>query len=142
MSTVHILNAPKTRFGKGKMERSRDELNQEAMFQPPNSTPQPAHGASSALEKVLCNTSLPPLKRLWVASWIEIRLLFRLAAPAVMVYFINSFMSISTRIFSGHLGNLEFAAASLGNQGIQLFAYGLLVRMTHYRARRFCQIYT
>ncbi|XP_022886491.1 protein DETOXIFICATION 40-like isoform X1 [Olea europaea var. sylvestris] len=111
------------------MERSRDELNQEAMFQPPNSTPQPAHGASSALEKVLCNTSLPPLKRLWVASWIEIRLLFRLAAPAVMVYFINSFMSISTRIFSGHLGNLEFAAASLGNQGIQLFAYGLLLGM-------------
>ncbi|KAL2467146.1 MATE efflux family protein [Abeliophyllum distichum] len=103
------------------MERSEDEST--------NSTPRPAHEASSALEKVLCDTSLPWLKRLRMASWIEIRLLFRLAAPAIMVYLINNSMSISTRIFSGHLGNLEFAAVSLGNQGIQLFAYGLLLGM-------------
>jgi MATE family multidrug resistance protein len=36
-------------------------------------------------------------------------------------------MSLSTRVFAGHLGNLELAAASLGNSGIQLFAYGLMV---------------
>ncbi|KAK1422601.1 hypothetical protein QVD17_17886 [Tagetes erecta] len=38
-------------------------------------------------------------------------------------------MSMSTRIFSGQLGNLELAAASLGNSGIQLFAYGLMLGM-------------
>jgi len=56
------------------------------------------------------------------------RLLVRLAAPAVLVYMINYLMSMSTQIFSGHLGTLELAAASLGNTGIQIFAYGLMVR--------------
>ncbi|GMP75466.1 hypothetical protein CsSME_00032544 [Camellia sinensis var. sinensis] len=64
-----------------------------------------------------------------LASWIELKILFRLAGPAVMVYLINNAMSMSTRIFSGHLGNLELAAASLGNSGIQLFAYGLMLGM-------------
>lgn len=36
---------------------------------------------------------------------------------------------MSTQIFSGHLGNLELAAASLGNTGIQVFAYGLMLGM-------------
>jgi hypothetical protein len=40
---------------------------------------------------------------------------------------INYLMSMSTQIFSGHLGTLELAAASLGNTGIQVFAYGLMV---------------
>ncbi|XP_071721796.1 protein DETOXIFICATION 40-like [Rutidosis leptorrhynchoides] len=38
-------------------------------------------------------------------------------------------MSMSTQIMSGHLGNLELAAASLGNNGIQVFAYGLMLGM-------------
>lgn len=42
---------------------------------------------------------------------------------------INYLMSMSTQIFSGHLGNLELAAASLGNTGIQVFAYGLMLGM-------------
>lgn len=82
----------------------------------------------SQLEKVLANTELPFFKRLRLATWIELKLLFRLAAPAVFVYFINNFMSLSTRVFCGHLGNLQLAAASLGNSGIQLFAYGLMVQ--------------
>ncbi|CAN4083798.1 unnamed protein product [Withania somnifera] len=36
---------------------------------------------------------------------------------------------MSTQIFSGQLGNLQLAAASLGNQGIQLCAYGLMLGM-------------
>nr|GMC89822.1 protein DETOXIFICATION 40-like [Ipomoea batatas] len=87
------------------------------------------HGGSSELEKVLSDTQLPYFQRLKSASWIELRLLFRLAGPAVMVYLINNSMSLSTRIFSGQLGNLQLAAASLGNSGIQLFAYGLLLGM-------------
>lgn len=92
------------------------------------------HGVDCRLEKVLSDTQLAKYRRLWLASCIELRLLFRLAAPAVFVYLINNAMSLSTRVFCGHLGNLELAAASLGNGGIQLFAYGLMVRFNPRRS--------
>ncbi|KAI3741041.1 hypothetical protein L1987_58708 [Smallanthus sonchifolius] len=88
-----------------------------------------AHGGSADLERVLSDTETPLIRRLTTASRIELNLLYKLAAPAVMVYLINNSMSLSTRIFSGQLGNMELAAASLGNQGIQLFAYGLMLGM-------------
>ncbi|CAL9205024.1 protein DETOXIFICATION 40-like [Musa acuminata AAA Group] len=88
-----------------------------------------AHGASGQLEIVLNDASIPWARRMWLASLIEMKLLVFLAAPAVMVYMINYVMSMSTQIFSGHLGNLELAAASLGNTGIQIFAYGLMLGM-------------
>ncbi|XAR65635.1 hypothetical protein NMG60_11009808 [Bertholletia excelsa] len=110
-----------------------DELYQPILQPPPPpetfSASVAANDSRSELEKVLSDNHLPVLKRLRLAGWIELNLLFRLAAPAVMVYMINNAMSISTRIFSGHLGNLELAAASLGNNGIQLFAYGLMLGM-------------
>jgi len=83
--------------------------------------------SSIELESVLSDTEMPYFKRFRRATWIESKLLCRLAAPAVVVYMINYLMSMSTQIFSGQLGNLELAAASLGNTGIQLFAYGLMV---------------
>ncbi|XP_030491963.2 protein DETOXIFICATION 40 [Cannabis sativa] len=88
-----------------------------------------AHSSDSRLEKILSDTELPLTNRLWQASCIEFKLLFRLAAPAIFVYLINNSMSLSTRIYAGHLGNLELAASSLGNSGIQLFAYGLMLGM-------------
>ncbi|WRX27104.1 Multi antimicrobial extrusion protein - like 10 [Theobroma cacao] len=117
---------------------SQQELNQPILnslhdHQPP---PQPESGAStshhyvdSRLEKVLSDPELSFFKRLRLASWIELRLIFSLAAPAIFVYMINNAMSLSTRVFCGHLGNLELAAASLGNSGVQLFAYGLMLGM-------------
>ncbi|KAI8551930.1 hypothetical protein RHMOL_Rhmol06G0225600 [Rhododendron molle] len=84
---------------------------------------------SDELETVLSNTDLPFSQRIRPAIRIELKLLWQLAAPAVFVYMVNYIMSISTRIFSGHLGNLELAAASLGNSGIQSFAYGLMLGM-------------
>uniref|UniRef100_A0A2N9F0E6 Protein DETOXIFICATION n=1 Tax=Fagus sylvatica TaxID=28930 RepID=A0A2N9F0E6_FAGSY len=84
---------------------------------------------SSALEDALSNTQLSYLSRLKSATWIELNTLFRLAAPAVVVYLLNNVTSMSTQIFCGHLGNLELAAASLGNNGIQIFAYGLMLGM-------------
>ncbi|KAI5390060.1 Protein DETOXIFICATION 40, variant 2 [Lathyrus oleraceus] len=87
------------------------------------------HESDGELERILSDTSLPFLKRLGLASWVEFKMLFYLAAPAVVVYLINYVMSMSTQIFSGHLGNLELAAASLGNTGIQIFAYGLMLGM-------------
>lgn len=115
---------------------SQDDLHQPILnedseqSQPPEPEPISAgvHGVDSRLEKMLSDTELPWFKRLRLATWIELKLLLRLAAPAVFVYMINNFMSLSTRVFAGHLGNLELAAASLGNSGIQLFAYGLMVR--------------
>lgn len=82
---------------------------------------------SSELEDTLSDARLSLFERFRKGTWIESKLLFHLAAPAVIVYMINYLMSMSTQIFSGHLGNLELAAASLGNTGIQVFAYGLMV---------------
>uniref|UniRef100_A0A0E0KFR0 Protein DETOXIFICATION n=1 Tax=Oryza punctata TaxID=4537 RepID=A0A0E0KFR0_ORYPU len=88
-----------------------------------------AHGASGRLESILSDSSMPLGRRAWAATTIELGLLTRIAAPAVVMYMINYLMSMSTQIFSGHLGNLELAAASLGNNGIQMFAYGLMLGM-------------
>ncbi|XP_043690811.1 protein DETOXIFICATION 40-like [Telopea speciosissima] len=98
----------------------------------PPSTPRTSskhHQSNDQLERVLNDTQLSQLKRLQLATSIEFKLLFHLAAPAVAVYMINYFMSMSTQIFSGHLGNLELAAASLGNTGIQILTYGLMLGM-------------
>ncbi|KAL4290033.1 hypothetical protein GQ457_14G010900 [Hibiscus cannabinus] len=96
-------------------------------------TPEPSEsiygGVDSRLENVLSDEELSFRKRLVLASWIELRLLFPLAGPAVFVYMINNAMSLSTRVFCGHLGNLELAAASLGNSGVQLLAFGLMLGM-------------
>ncbi|XVE74474.1 hypothetical protein DITRI_Ditri12bG0019900 [Diplodiscus trichospermus] len=105
--------------------------NQTAIHQP-LLQPQRSHTSSetsSELEDTLSDASLCFFVRLRKATWIESKLLFHLAAPAVIVYMINYLMSMSTQIFSGHLGNLELAAASLGNTGIQVFAYGLMLGM-------------
>uniref|UniRef100_A0A5K1B3P7 Protein DETOXIFICATION n=1 Tax=Nymphaea colorata TaxID=210225 RepID=A0A5K1B3P7_9MAGN len=82
---------------------------------------------SAQLESILNDDGVPWLHRMRAATWVELRLLCNLAAPAVLVYMLNYVMSMATQIFSGHLGNLELAAASLGNTGIQVFAYGLMV---------------
>ncbi|VAH85676.1 unnamed protein product [Triticum turgidum subsp. durum] len=87
------------------------------------------HGASCGLESILTDTSAPLARRGWLAGAVELRLLARLAAPAVVVYMINFVMSMSTQILCGHLGTLELAAASLGNTGVQTFAYGLMLGM-------------
>ena len=89
--------------------------------------------ASSELENILSNMNVSTWDRYRAATCIEMKLLVHLAAPAVAVYMINYLMSMSTQIFCGHLGNLELAAASLGNTGIQVFAYGLMV-CAFYRA--------
>ncbi|EER93896.1 protein DETOXIFICATION 40 [Sorghum bicolor] len=86
-------------------------------------------GVSAQLERILADESVPRARRLARAARVELRLLVALAAPAVAVYMINYSMSLSTRIFCGQLGTLELAAASLGNVGIQVFAYGLMLGM-------------
>ncbi|CAB4306207.1 unnamed protein product [Prunus armeniaca] len=87
------------------------------------------HIVSRELEDTLNNTELSYFQRVRTGTWLELKTLFRLAAPAVVVYLLNNVISISTQIFCGHLGNLELAASSLGNTGIQVFAYGLMLGM-------------
>ncbi|XP_009614257.1 protein DETOXIFICATION 40 [Nicotiana tabacum] len=84
---------------------------------------------SSELENILSDTSLSNFEQLGRASVVELKNLFRLAAPSIIVYLLNNITSMSTQIFCGHLGNLELAAASLGNEGIQLLAYGVMLGM-------------
>ncbi|KAL2328345.1 hypothetical protein Fmac_021772 [Flemingia macrophylla] len=91
--------------------------------------PPSKHLSDGELERILSDTNLPFIKRIGAAACVELKLLFHLAAPAVIVYLLNNVMSMSTQIFSGHLGNLELAAASLGNTGIQVFSYGLMLGM-------------
>ena len=88
-----------------------------------------SHELSGQLEGILADREAPWARRASKAAMIELRLLAPIAAPAVVVYVLNNVLSISTQIFSGHLGNLELAASSLGNNGIQVFAYGLMVCM-------------
>lgn len=82
---------------------------------------------NSELEEILTDSRSSYFQRFRSASRVELKLLFRLAAPTVLVYLLNNVVSMSTQIFCGHLGNLELAAVSLGNTGIQVFAYGLMV---------------
>ncbi|KAF8722293.1 hypothetical protein HU200_022606 [Digitaria exilis] len=84
------------------------------------------HELSGRLEGILEDREAPWARRASRAAMIELRLLAPIAAPAVVVYMLNNVLSISTQIFCGHLGNLELAASSLGNNGIQVFAYGLM----------------
>jgi hypothetical protein len=86
-----------------------------------------SHELSGRLEGILADGEAPWARRACKAAALEVRLLAPIAAPAIVVYVPNNVLSISTQIFCGHLGNLELAASSLGNNGIQIFAYGLMV---------------
>lgn len=111
------------------MDSVNKKLAEEPLLLSHGDTPPENHESDGELERMLSDTTVPYFRRIRSATWIELKLLFFLAAPAVFVYLINYVMSMSTQIFSGHLGNLELAAASLGNTGIQIFAYGLMVRI-------------
>ncbi|CAM8915244.1 unnamed protein product [Rhodiola kirilowii] len=84
---------------------------------------------SPRLEQILSDTEKTCLQKLRLATWVELGTLFNLAAPAVIVYLLTNVTSTSTQVFCGHLGNLELAAAALGNTGIQIFAYGVMLGM-------------
>lgn len=80
------------------------------------------------LESILTESRLPFRRRVYLGACIEMKHLFRLALPAILVYIVNSGMGIAARIFAGHLGGKELAAASLGNSCFNL-VYGLMVRL-------------
>lgn len=92
------------------------------------------HAVDGRLEALLSGgggseAAAPWARRMAAAAALELRLLAPLAAPAVVVYMLIIVMSSATQIFCGQLGNVQLAASSLGNNGIQVFAYGLMVRL-------------
>ena len=106
------------------------------------------HAVDGRLEALLSGAgeggSGPWLRRMAAAAALELRLLAPLAAPAVAVYMLAAATTSSTQIFCGHLGNVQLAAASLGNNGIQLFAYGRphgCTNKTHMRTRGCVRVY-
>lgn len=111
---------------------NNDDLHEPILVKKELASPSPIspEPISSELEDTLSNSDLPYFRRFQSATCLELNTLFRLAAPAVVVYLLNNVTSMSTQIFCGHLGNLQLAAASLGNTGIQVFAYGLMVSNT------------
>ncbi|KAL0659502.1 hypothetical protein Bca4012_080087 [Brassica carinata] len=100
---------------------------QQPLVDPTDSERKPLRDVES-LESILMESSLPSRRRLYLGACIEMKLLFRLALPAIFVYLLNSGMSISTRIFAGHIGSQELAAASIGNSCFNL-VYGLMLGM-------------
>ncbi|RAL44892.1 hypothetical protein DM860_003651 [Cuscuta australis] len=113
-------------------DNNNGELNERLLSESKQATAAAAGGGeiiSSELEEALSDRSLSKLGRLRRAAGVELGNLFRLAAPAIVVYLLNNVTSMSTQIFCGHLGNLQLAAVSLGNSGIQLLAYGVMLGM-------------
>ncbi|KAJ0051585.1 hypothetical protein Pint_02457 [Pistacia integerrima] len=59
----------------------------------------------------------------------ESRLLWLLSGSAIIVSVFNYMLSFGTLMFTGHLGALELAGASIASVGIQGLAYGIMLGM-------------
>ncbi|KAI4308150.1 hypothetical protein L6164_031254 [Bauhinia variegata] len=72
----------------------------------------------------------PVQLRWWprLIAW-ESRLLWLLSGSSIVVFFFNYMLSFVTMMFSGHLGSLELAGASIACVGIQGLAYGIMLGM-------------
>lgn len=57
----------------------------------------------------------------------ESRLLWVLSGASIIVSVFNYLLSFVTLMFTGHLGALELAGASIASVGIQGLAYGIMV---------------
>ncbi|KAK8710095.1 hypothetical protein V6N13_145435 [Hibiscus sabdariffa] len=63
-----------------------------------------------------------------VVAW-ESRLLWALSGASIIVSVSNYMLSFVTLMFTGHLGALELAGASIASVGIQGLAYGIMLGM-------------
>lgn len=70
----------------------------------------------------------PVALRWWprLVAW-ESRLLWLLSGSSIIVSIFNYMLSFVTLMFTGHLGALELAGASIASVGIQGLAYGIMV---------------
>ncbi|KAK0589924.1 hypothetical protein LWI29_020283 [Acer saccharum] len=91
------------------------------------------HGldSSDAIEEFLENRAVGGVELRWWPSlvWWETRLLWILSWAAIVVSVFNYMLSFVTLMFTGHLGALELAGASIANVGIQGLSYGIMLGM-------------
>ncbi|KAJ6337127.1 hypothetical protein OIU76_006908 [Salix suchowensis] len=82
--------------------------------------------SSAAIEEFLEQGPVPA--RWWprLVAW-ESRLLWLLSGSSIIVSVATFMLSFVTQMFSGHLGALELAGASIANVGIQGLAYGIMI---------------
>nr|QBM10920.1 multidrug and toxic compound extrusion protein [Fagopyrum tataricum] len=75
-------------------------------------------------------THKPIAARWWprLFAW-ESRLLWILSGASIVVSIFNYMLSFVTLMFTGHLGALELAGASIASVGIQGLAYGIMLGM-------------
>uniref|UniRef100_A0A7N0RGX1 Protein DETOXIFICATION n=1 Tax=Kalanchoe fedtschenkoi TaxID=63787 RepID=A0A7N0RGX1_KALFE len=84
--------------------------------------------SSVAVEEFLSHR--PVAARWWprLVGW-ESRLLWKLSGASIAVSVFNCMLSFVTLMFTGHLGTLELAGASIACVGIQGLAYGIMLGM-------------
>ncbi|XWS30091.1 hypothetical protein CRYUN_Cryun24cG0088400 [Craigia yunnanensis] len=84
--------------------------------------------SSVAIEEFLQHR--PVAFRWWpsLVAW-ESRLLWLLSGASIVVSIFNYMLSFVTLMFTGHLGALELAGASIASVGIQGVAYGIMLGM-------------
>ncbi|KAK7385916.1 hypothetical protein VNO78_31883 [Psophocarpus tetragonolobus] len=84
--------------------------------------------SSDGVEEFL---ELRPISLRWWSKLVvwESRLLWLLSASSIVVSIFNYMLCFVTLIFTGHLGSLELAGASLACVGIQGLAYGIMLGM-------------
>jgi MATE family multidrug resistance protein len=86
---------------------------------------------SDAIEEFLEHKSVSIRWWIRLAGW-ESRLLWILSGASIIVSIFNYMLTFATLTFTGHLGALELAGASIASVGIQGLAYGIMVRTSLY----------
>lgn len=82
--------------------------------------------SAAAIEEFLEHRPVPV--RWWprLVAW-ESKLLWLLSGSSIIVSLCNYMLTFVTLMFTGHLGTLELAGASIASVGIQGLAYGIMV---------------
>lgn len=90
-----------------------------------------ANLSSDAVEEFLEHK---PIGLRWWAKLVawESRLLWILSGASIIVSIFTFLLSFVTLMFTGHLGAVELAGASIASVGIQGLAYGIMVCFFNY----------
>ncbi|CAF2173647.1 hypothetical protein HID58_026598 [Brassica napus] len=86
--------------------------------------------SSPEIEEFLGRGRSTVTPRWWLRLFVwESKLLWKLSGASIVVSVLNYMLSFVTVMFTGHLGSLELAGASIATVGIQGLAYGIMLGM-------------